>query len=78
MSREEVHRLWSIWKFYRSNQICDCVDHKPERKKVCNREQSWRNYVKARDELLGPFKLKEEKTVDLDSLFDSFDNMPEN
>ena len=78
MTKEDVDRLYKIWMFHRSIHPCDCEDHHPSRKKVCAREQAWRNYVYARDKLLGPYKEREDKIVDLDALFDTFDGMPEN
>jgi hypothetical protein len=71
MTKEEVQKLFEIWKRYRSRLDCSCEDHHPSRMKVCKRETAWRAYVKARDELYG--LKKQVKEFDIQAILDAFD-----
>lgn len=74
MTKQEVKRLYEIWKFHRSNLSCYCASHEKKNKDVCMRELSWRHYCQARDEYLGE-RSNDNKKVDLRDIFDLFDFM---
>ena len=73
MTKEEVKILYEIW-IMTPGKRCDCEDHHPGRKDVCQREKNWRNYCEARDLYIGKRKEKQLK-IDLDGLFASIEDL---
>ena len=68
-TKEDVLNLFALWQ--NSSRYCDCPDHNPQRKIICERELAWRTYVKARDQLFGLVKLRKE--FDIDTILDAFE-----
>jgi hypothetical protein len=73
-TKEEVKKLFHIWKFCQDEGVCSCENHDIENFDVCKRELAWRAYCDARDEYLGS-QPNGVKKLDFRDILGLFDNM---